>query len=186
DDLSCGQGDIRVVYNVGGTWSYNESLTVDVDPPARETCAVQGTMTILQDGDIYIGTAKETVTCTWYPGDGSPPTTVVISATGQIRNGLITGDRFSHEGFFTAPGQNDEVCRTTGTLTGTDGIAATTSGTVECEDEMDFYSTGPSHGTRTGGMNVSPGINLRGNRTIQRQNPAPNRSPLSRRSLVRQ
>jgi hypothetical protein len=181
DDLSCGQADVRVVYNVGGTWSYNESLTVDVDPPARETCTVQGTMTILQDGDLYVGTAHETVTCTWYPGDGSDPTTVTISATGQIRSGLITEDHFTHEGFFTAAGANDEACRTTGTLTGSGGIANTTSGTVECLDEMDFYSTGPSHGTRISGFQVSPGISLQGTRASQRPYPPAKRTPASRR-----
>lgn len=150
DESSCGGGVVRVVYNVQGTWSYQETLAVDVDLPARETCQVEGTMTIEQVGDTYSGTARETAVCTFDPGDGSLPTAVTMVADGEIRNGKITDDTFYHEGVFVSPTANDEACRVRGTmqsLPGEDGFAVETTGTVECLDEMDFYSTGPSRGT---------------------------------------
>ncbi len=150
DDRSCGQGDVEVVYNVQGTWRYEETLTVDIDPPARETCTVSGTMIVTQDSSTYRGTAEETATCTFYPGDGSDPTTEITTARGQIINGRITGDEFYHEGLFESTG-NDEACRSFGRITGAAGLALEVVGTVECLDAEDYESVGTTRGTWVSG-----------------------------------
>lgn len=148
DDRSCGQADMRVVWNVAGTWEYRESLTVHLQPPASETCSVRGTMTIVQEADTYTGTLQETETCTWNPGDGSASESETIQATGEIRNGKITGEVGVHEVYLNT----GEFCRAEGTGTnGVDGYAYEVVANVGCVDAMGYTSSGSSHGTWVSG-----------------------------------
>lgn len=150
----CGTGSVEVVYNLQGTWSFTETLTVDVDAPATETCEVGGTVTLSQAGDTYSGTSSETVTCTFDPGDGTDPDVDVVQLTGMIRNGVISQNSFTHETIFAT-----EACRTSGTLisTLTAGFADMATGTTECLDENDFFSTGPMTADWISGSRGSPG-----------------------------
>lgn len=147
---------VEVVYSVAGEWIFNESLTVDVDPPATERCQIVGTAQLDQDGREVSGTISEQATCTFDPGDGTGPEIESFNAQGRVFQGSV-GDRdleFVIE--VTLPGDVIEQCRWTGSFDGAEGVALLAVGFVQCLDEDGFLSEGPSEGRRAGAGIVSP------------------------------
>lgn len=142
----CASVPLTSVFNIGGLWSFEETLEVDLDPPETETCDVVGTVQITQTGAAYIGSSDETSTCTYDRGDGSAPEVVVVRQQGNLRAGTITVQGgFYHETYYPA-----EACRTSGWVTSSGAFswATSVSGTTECLEDDIYYSVGPMSGSR--------------------------------------
>jgi hypothetical protein len=155
----CVSAPVTVVWNLNGTWRFDETLTTELELPQSETCDVSGTVTLVQNGAGYTGTSMERATCTFDPGDGTEPEVVTIETTGTITSGRVDGNRYSHE---TTLG--GEGCRSSGVLSTalSEGAADFANGTTECLDDAGFYSVGPSRGEWIGGTRsarLDPGSN---------------------------
>lgn len=140
---------VKVVYSVAGEWIFEESLTVDVEPPASETCDIVGTAQLDQDGMEVTGTISEQATCTYDPGDGSEPESQSFTAEGRIFQGSASNRELEFVTEVTLPGGVVEQCRWTGIFDGADGVALVAVGFIQCLDENGFLSEGPSEGRRT-------------------------------------
>lgn len=141
---------VEVVYSVAGAWIFEESLTVDVDPPATERCEIVGNAQLDQNGREVSGTVSEQATCTFDPGDGTEPEVESFNAEGRIFQGSVSDRDLEFVTEVTLPGGVVEQCRWTGIFDGADGVAALAVGFVQCLDEEGFLSEGPSEGRRAG------------------------------------
>lgn len=143
DEHSCASAAVTVAYSVQGVWDYHETVTVNLPPPESETCSISGRMWITQLGYTYSGTATETATCTFSLGNGTPPSSHTVTATGEIYDGQVVDNAATHMSTFTSS-SGGETCRATGKLESTDGFATRATGRIECVDSEGYYSAGPS------------------------------------------
>ena len=139
----CHETPVETVWNITGTWAFRETLTTQLEPPASETCTIEGTVTLEQHGTAYSGTSDETADCTYDPGDGSEPESYSFQTTGVISNGLVSGTQYGHT--VTIAG---EECTSSAVLgaTSSPGLAEFANGTTRCQDLDGFISSGPSSG----------------------------------------
>jgi len=148
---SCAEpAPVEVVYSVAGAWVIDETLTVELDPPATEICDIVGNARLEQEGTEVTGTASEQATCTFDPGDGSEPEVVSFTTEARIFQGAVSDRFLEFVTELTLPGGVLEQCRWTGLFDGVDGVALVAIGFIQCLDEDGFFSEGPSEGRRLG------------------------------------
>ena len=142
----CTEIEVQTVWNMTGTWSFQETLTTQLEPPESETCFIEGTATLEQHGTSFSGTSSESGSCTYDPGDGSEPESRSFQATGIISNGFVSGMQYGYTVVVAG-----DVCTSSGVLSGANGLAESASGTTRCESSDGYTSSGPTNGEWTGG-----------------------------------
>lgn len=141
--LKCQTVPVRTVWNLNGTWGFQETLTTTLQPPESETCTINGTVTLVQNGASYSGTSNENIRCVYDPGDGSEPEVIAFETTGVITDGIVVGNSYSHRVIL-----GGEQCQSSGVLSADqpNGTGDFATGTTECVDDDGFVSSGPSTG----------------------------------------
>lgn len=139
----CQNVPVRTVWNLNGTWGFQETLTTTLQPPESETCTINGTVTLIQNGASYSGTSSENINCVYDPGDGSEPEVISFETTGVITDGIVVGNSYSHRVIL-----GGEQCQSSGVLSADqpNGTGDFATGTTECVDDDGFVSSGPSNG----------------------------------------
>lgn len=155
---TCALIPLRVVWNLSGTWTFNESFTTQLPPPETETCTVTGTVRLEQVRDRYTGTSDEDVRCVYDAGDGSGPQPYNFQTTALLVDGVMTGNQYAHRVIL-----GGEECTAEGRVSGnlSPGDALFANGTLRCVDSDGYVSTGTTTGEYTGAgsrhVRIDPG-----------------------------